>query len=813
MALAWVSWTPDRSAFEIETGSNRFYELYLATRPELMQPTFAAARSAENWFSTRAASGLLPSTGGQALFSPPRDTAERFGPGKVFFMVKTFADARGTAPARSPVMGGKDGGLVMTDVDPDANRGVPMETTAVDFEELAARLAPVGAAGSGPGRPRRSRAASTGAGAVAPRPPARMPHSARTVRPRSAGRARRSDAQAAATALALTCRNLKAATARDPIVPGPSLRSVAEVLSTALALVPAAGAQEGGPSAAAVCNGLCAGRSPYGGQRELSRHIMRAASESRARSLSEPRSREQFLPALAALAPMLLQALPAILPVIMPLIQQLLGGLTKAKSLSGPAAVPADQAAALQQLLAAVAAGGGASPPPAIGTAPAIDPAAGGATAVPVAPALAPAADPAAAAAPGAAPGAAVSPDMAAALLGALQGGEGGGGAGGMLGQLGPGGPGHEIVKSIVDRLPIEKMFDGQAWIPKSNYDEWRSTLPWEAVLSLSDPMATTGALFVPGRKELGQLAGVKLAVVERDLTTVPGAGESWIFLADRPARIRVEVNAGEEGLSRPFVDVRVSRDGTPGTALWRSVFRLASLAPRERRVAVIELPVEILQTAARDGSETCASLRVVQESGGTYDGAELRACFHVVAPTTLVLEPGGVLAAAPELDRLAGLERVIPRAALGPDLRMVQWGVRLAPRAEISGLARHESVGEREIAGERVLEGGLTLSPVGVADLARRREQNELGTENTAELADAIDSGAALRGRLSLQMREEIPPAVQSASTIGVRVEMGWHPAQLVRFGGAGADGNPSRRDVRPVHIPVARGLALRAP
>ena len=277
---------------------------------------------------------------------------------------------------------------------------------------------------------------------------------------------------------------------------------------------------------------------------------------------------------------------------------------------------------------------------------------------------------------------------------------------------------------------------------------------------------------------------------------------------------LRLEVVAGPDGLQRPFVDVRVSRDGTPAGGIWRSAFRLRSLAPRERRVATIELSPDVLAGAPQDGTPTCVSLRVVEQRGEDFLGAEHRAQLHVVAPATLVVDGRATLDPAPELAKLAGLERQVSAAALAPDLRMVEWAVELGGGGKASALAHHAEVVDVERGGERMLRSSLTIAPLGVADLARRRDDNALGADEVVTLAAALAAGAGLRRRMSLTLREELEPALLTSARggLGVRVELGWLNAHLVTFGGASPDGNPSRRDVRPVAIPVPQGLSIRA-
>jgi hypothetical protein len=134
--------------------------------------------------------------------------------------------------------------------------------------------------------------------------------------------------------------------------------------------------------------------------------------------------------------------------------------------------------------------------------------------------------------------------------------------------------------------------------------------------------------------------------------------------------------------------------------------------------------------------------------------------------------------------------------------------------RGEGAALAQYLPVVHRAAEGEPTLEGGLSFSPLGLADLAKRRDGVELGASELSALADAIDAGATLRARMSLRVRESVEPQLltRAEKALGIRTELGWLPAYLVSFSGAGDDGNPTRRDVRRVGIPVPRGIELRA-
>jgi hypothetical protein len=346
---------------------------------------------------------------------------------------------------------------------------------------------------------------------------------------------------------------------------------------------------------------------------------------------------------------------------------------------------------------------------------------------------------------------------------------------------------------------------------PANDYDHWIETMPWDKVLSLSDPVTTFGALFVPGRHDLDALQDVHLDVVNRTLTKLDGGNESWIFLADQPARLQLEIVAGSQGIARPFVDVRVSKDGSPSTAIQRSVFRIASFGANERRVVPVELPPEVLRHCATSGAETCVSLRVIEQSGETYAGAEVRACFHVVRADTVLMETAGALREAPELDDLAALERQIPRPAIPSGLSAVDWSITITNRSKTPGLAKYLPVQQRGN-GDSPLEGGIAISSIGLADLARRAHENDLTADELARFAQALDDERPFRHRLSLNLRETVEPQLLARSErgLGVRTEFGWLGGYLVSFSGAGPDGNPSRRDVRSVVVPVPRGIAL---
>jgi|GEM_PF-4522066 hypothetical protein len=802
MALAWIQYSTKNGqpVFEVDTGSNRFFELFLTTRPELMQPQFARNRSQDNFYSSREALGkLLPSSEGKALFPLPQIVRQLFPDGKVYFMVKTFRDEQGNGPALSPVMQGNESRVMMPPVD-------PREESMQVFDQEA-RLAQLSWSASRLAQARR---------------PTALSQPTRRANRTPGGSTRGGDL---ATGLALVCDRLHALSVEDPAFPHPPrYEDIVRIMTYVLSEIPAPGSRA---SATSALNGQIRGLSRSAvSQRELERSVLDA--HRRLRRAGFRRSRETMAPLLAALIPMLVQMLPQLLP----MLSQLLGGLvrgasaeqslvrtTEAPASAAPAAAGTGAAAGanvqaqLAQLLAAAA-----------------QPSSAAAAATPTTPAPAPAVPTAPVAQAKA--GAAVSPQQAAALLSALQGagagaGGGGGGLGSLLGVLGGmGGPaglgsmgGAGILQSVVDRLPIQKMFDGTVWVPtvdQGGFDRLVQSLPWSEILSLSEPTSVIGAVFVPGRRFLESLRGVKLSLVNRSPLKLNDGRESWIFLADRPARLHLEIVAQSGGLQRPFVDVRVSRDGTPQSGIHRSVFRLPSMAPGERRVADVEISPEILARASTDGQQTCISLRVIEYKDEAYRAAETRACCYVVQPNNLVLEPGAALREAPELDTLSGLEQRLPQAVLGPELRIVNWLVEAVPGQTLAPNGRYLPVRQRVAGEEVVLEGGLQFSPIGLADLARWAPDNALGAEALGALASAIDHSAALRDRISLRLQEVVEPQVltRAADTgkgLAIRVDMGWLPAYLVSFAGANPDGNPTRRQVRPVSLPVPRGITIK--
>ena len=398
-----------------------------------------------------------------------------------------------------------------------------------------------------------------------------------------------------------------------------------------------------------------------------------------------------------------------------------------------------------------------------------------------------------------------MSPADAASLLSALQGA--GGAGGGLAGLLGtPSGMTGNILQSIVDRLPIEKMFDGTAFMPQIDQDALLARLPLDSLFPVGSAMSVVGALTLPGRSQLEPLEGVGVEIVDRVTTRLDDGQESWIFLADRPAVVRLEVRAGPQGLDNAFLDVRVSRDGTAASGIKRSAFRLQPFTPNERRVVPVELPPDLLAQAPKDGDETCVSIRVIERSDDKYRGIETRACFYVVQPSSVVIDPQETRREAPELDDLPGLAETLPKSTLSPQLRAIHWKVDVLPSTELAANGRYRAVHLRVAGEEALAEGGLSLSSLGIGDLARRALNNDLGAEGLTALTAAIDSSSALRERMSLEQREPTDPGMMARADKGLttRLRMSWLSAFLVTFQAPGPDGNPVRREVSRISLPV---------
>jgi hypothetical protein len=883
MALAWAEATQQdgQQVLEVRTGAGApYYEIFLATRPELMQPRLARQRTADNFYSSRLDGGLLRADGGRAIFPLPNKLLTRFGNGRVHFVVKTYRDEYGNGPAVSPLLSLPPGQPILDGVDPSEDA---MQYSSLDREAASAALG--GTGGLFVSRPQ-------SLSRPAPRATARRASRRAASRPAAVARYGRSSGNGNARpelagALALVCERLERMTAGDPAVPGrPRAHEHARVLSHLLSHLPSA---DGQGSAAASLNAQIRGLShPRGGARELEQSVL-AARRRLTRGMQL--NREAALPAvLAALGPALAQALPTILPALLPMLQQLLAQLqpsannpppAQATSLRDPlrasAALGRDGrsreqffaallpilgqilpsvlpmlAQLLPSLLGGLSRGRSfaltdtaalpAATLPATGLPPASGLPSTGTTPT-LAPTVAPVVTPTGTATGGtsgapagslpAGDQAALAGQIQAALAGAAAGGAGGGAAGGAppidpaaIGQLLQaaggagginalaGGPGHELIKSVVDRLPIEKMFDGQAWIPQIKHDEWVQTMPWDKVLSLSSSASVVSALFVPGRRELDPLDGVELGLANRTLTKFASGEESWIFVSDEPARFELQIRAGGAAIRRPFVDVRVSLDGRARTGIQRSVFRVETVPAGQSTTLTIEVPPAVLRRALGGGQPLCLSIRLVEKTGDdTFRGTELRACFHAVARHSLVLSPGSGAASADELDALVGLAQPIPLPQSSGQPLGIEWMVD-AVADGVDSLARYVPVRQRDAGGNATLLGGLQISPLGLADLARRLPGNPQDAERLAALKSALEADRALRQRLALTAYEMLEPAAQhnGSERCAVRTHFTAAGAFLVSFGGIGPHGNPSTRQVTPVRLPIPRGISVSA-
>lgn len=89
--------------FTVRTGGQPFFEVAVASDPELFRPEAKARRTASNFWSSRAG-GALAAERGEAVYMLPHDALARFaGNPRLFYAVATFADAtRATADARIP---------------------------------------------------------------------------------------------------------------------------------------------------------------------------------------------------------------------------------------------------------------------------------------------------------------------------------------------------------------------------------------------------------------------------------------------------------------------------------------------------------------------------------------------------------------------------------------------------------------------------------------------------------------------------------------------------------------------------------------
>lgn len=659
---------------------------------------------------------------------------------------------------------------------------------------------------------------------------------------------------------------------RDPRIPGtPSPQTLTRVLSHCLDQTQG----RSGASLAAELNGRIKGcGTPIGGAHALEASINRAAA-----AMGRPGStaREQAIPFLAALLPMVKSLLPSLIPMLAPMLGNLLGGLVGGKSIASSASARQSSRTGGIDVSYGLAADGTYSSELALDSivkvimdlipqlapvfakmisdaAPGVTgqlvkglvpnpqpqpqvivqpvPVAAPAPGAPASPGVAPAA-PVAAPVPGGAP--LLAQGMDASALAGLMGGGGGkidpsmitgllknikpehitgliqgvaGNAGGINQLLG--GPGHELVKSVVERLPIEKMFDGKAWIPQINHDQFVSTLPWERVLSLSDAEGTVGQLFVPGRKSIKADRRIKLTLPTKTVTDLGDGKSSWLFAADRPARIPVSVTAGPERLDSPFLDIRVSCDGTPKTGLKRSVFRLAPLEAGASATSTVEIEPEILTAAARHMGKICVSVRLVQKNGKgaetRFVGNEIRLCAHVSAPHRLFLNAAAPMRMSDALETVSALKRHVPRDVRA-NATHVSYGVRFVASGTVAGLARHTPLtGTPGGAGDH-LSGALEITPSGFADLARRLSPNTVTADVMAAIEAAMSADPALRMQLGAETIERLPAG---DSALVVEPVLQAAPAYLVSFEDVDDNGNPARRTVRRVDVPVPAGIRI---
>ncbi len=730
------------------------------------------------------------------------------------------------------------------DVSVDSTLEGEMSRNGYDFEAVLADLGPTSA---------------SRAGALSSRP--------RTPRGPTRTRTRAPEPELAAGLALLTAR-MHEICKRDPAIPGaPSARTLTRILTHCLDQTPG----RSGASLAAELNGKIKGAgTARGNAKSLEASVTRAAEALRRPGST---ARAQAIPFLAALLPMLKGLLPQLIPMLAPLLGNLLGGLTGAKSMTAGADIPRDrqmggidiayglsadgrysEAASFDAIIKVVmdlvpqlapvfakmisdAAPGVTGqivqglvpqqqPQPRVilQPVPVPAPAAPNPAASPTAPVPVPVAGGAPLVAQGMdvsalsglmAGGGGVDPAMIAGLLknidpkqisGLLQGIAGN--AGGINQLLG--GPGHELVKSVVERLPIKQMFDGKAWIPEINHDQFIASLPWERVLSLSDAEGVVGQLFVPGRKAIRADRRIKIALAKRTMTDLGEGKTSWIFAADRLARIPVAVTAGPERLDSPFLDIRVSCDGTPKTGLKRCAFRLAPLEPGATARSTVEIPPEILMAAARLDGRICVSVRLVQKTGkgaeAGFIGNELLLCAHVSAPQRIVLSGTDAAREAGGLAVLPGLTRHIPAAARTGATHL-RYAITVAAPGTVTGLARHRPLTASPGAAGEHLAGGLEVTPSGLADLARRLAPETVTAEVMADIEAALAADPALRMRLAAEAVERLPAG---KSDLKVKVALRRAPAFLVGFEEIDENGNPARRVVRRIGLPVPAGISI---
>lgn len=699
-----------------------------------------------------------------------------------------------------------------------------------DFEGVLADLGPTSASRAGALSARRTAGSGTG------------------------GRRGRAPEPELAEGLALLTARMQAICARDPEIPGrPSQRSMARILSHCLDQVPG----RSGASLAAELNArIRGGRAPVAGGRALEHTIMRAAERMRAPDgrLNAAVAREQAFPALVALLPMLKGLLPSLIPALAPLLGSLLGGLAGGKSMAvGPPLKgramggidvahglgPDGRIAGEQSVeslvkllmdlipeLAPVFAKMIADAAPGVvgQLVGALRSAAPAAPVVPVQPAAVAGNAPEAAVAQGwraraaeaaagtGGGGAKLDPAMIAGILknidpkavtGLIQGIAGN--AGGINQLLG--GPGHELLKSVVERLPVEKMFDARAWVPEINHDQFVSTIPWSAVLSLGDAAGMVGQLFVPGRKQIQADRRIEVALPRRALTDLGDGETSWIFVSDRTCRIPVAFTAGPERLDAPFLDVRVSCDGTPRTGLKRCVWRMAPLEAGASAGAAVELDPDVLMQAERAGGRICLAIRLVQRreggSGPPFFGNELRLCAHVTAPNRIILDGAEPLRERDTATDAPGLLLRIPSEARSGAAHL-RYRIGLA---EGPGLARHLPLVARPGPSGDYLAGGVEITPEGYAELTRRGAPGATDPLAAAAVAGALAADPTLRARLMIETVERLP-----VGTGPLTVEPVLHAQEvhLVSFVDIDENGNPARREVRKIQLPVPVGMRI---
>jgi hypothetical protein len=369
------------------------------------------------------------------------------------------------------------------------------------------------------------------------------------------------------------------------------------------------------------------------------------------------------------------------------------------------------------------------------------------------------------------------------------------------------GGPGHELLKSVIERLPVEKMFDARAWVPEIAHDQLVSTIPWSAVLSTGDAAGTVGQLFVPGRGRIRADRRIEVALARRGLTDLGDGETSWIFVSDRTCRIPVAVTAGPERLDAPFLDVRASCDGTPRTGLKRCVWRMAPLEAGASGRAEVELDPDVLVRAERAGGRICLAIRLVQRradgSGAPFVGNELRLCAHVTAPHRVVLDPAEPLRERDAAADAPGLALHLPaRARAGATHLRFHVGV-----AEGPGLARHLPLVARPGPSGEHLVGGIEITPEGYAELARRAAPGATDPLAASALAAALTADPALRARLAVEAVERLSPG---KGALTVEPVLHAQAAHLVSFTDIDANGNPARREVRKIRLPVPVGLRI---